>query len=224
MPRRRLPLLLLLLLALPMAGGASCPAKRSDCEYDSSERCLWERGELSPAAGGDEQLDGEGGPAADSGGSNSPDSTELDVAVSSMIEIMRAGVEWSLVDEQARGLCREPNSEGQLVPTEVIAAPDDAWSCRVSLDDQQLTLEAGSGVLSLSSVKLDDGQSDELFESARARFDERCAGRFVDLEGTKGESFLRCSLPEGPYLVLARFPRDLDQRAWQVSIAIVDAG
>lgn len=222
MPRRSL----LLLLVLPLAGAASCPATPNDCKYDSSERCLWERGEASPTTGGDEQLGGEAGLASNSDGSSSADSTELDVTVTNMIEIMRGGLEWSLVDQRARELCREPNADGQLVATEVLRAEDQevAWSCVVSLDGRRLILEAGEGVISLSSDNLDDVQSEELFESARARFDDRCAGEFEEFEGTKREVFHRCALPEGPYLVVARFPRDLDQRTWQVSIAVVDAG
>ena len=38
------------------------------------------------------------------------------------------------------------------------------------------------------------------------------------------QDYYRCSLPEGPYLVVARFPRDAKASRWQVSIAIVNAG
>jgi hypothetical protein len=92
------------------------------------------------------------------------------------------------------------------------------------IDTQSLALEATAAVLSLTADALDETRSEELYELARARFAPWCAGAFEELEGTDHLVFYRCALPEGPFLVVARFPRDLEAGQWQVSIAVLDAG
>lgn len=104
----------------------------------------------------------------------------------------------------------------------------DAWTCAIgelSFAEQPLALEASMGVLSLSAADIGDSESAELFELAQQRFDGWCAAQTLEeFEGEGLAEFYRCSLPDGPYLVIARFPRDLEAGLWQVSIAIVDAG
>jgi hypothetical protein len=228
--RPRAPLrrpLLTLLLALPVLGGASCPKKPAGCEYDSTERCLWEEAAEQPEHPAGEQ--GEGGEFIDDNGVGPIATDTLDTTLNSMIDIMHAGLEWSLVDARARELCRTRDEEGELVASKVEYVDDsqERWSCPVAdleLDDQEVRLEASSEVISLSAVDLDALQSETLLDFARTRFDEWCAGDFEEIESPKLEVFYRCPLPEGPYLVVARFPRDLDAGRWQVSIAVVDAG
>lgn len=211
-------------LVLALAGliGASCRSTPTACEHETEERCLWEAGVSPPPspedpdpAAGDE--DGEGGVASET--------TELDETLAQMVSIIGAGLEWPLVDERARALCSGEPSDAALEPS---AAAADAWTCAIAgleINDQQLSLEATDGVLSLSAIDIGDAESAELFEFAQRRFDGLCAGDpFTQFEGEGLQEYYRCSLPEGPYLVVARFPRDAKASRWQVSIAIVNAG
>ena len=152
------------------------------------------------------------------------DPTMLDETLARMVAIIGAGLEWSLVDDRARALCsgdlRDPDPE--LPP-----ATPSTWSCAIEdleIHDQPLALEASPGVLSLSAIDIGDAESADLFEFARRRFDGWCATPFTRFEGQGLQEFYRCSLPAGPFLVLAKFPRDLKADRWQVSIAILDAG
>lgn len=215
------------LLLLTTLAGASCRTAPSDCSYESNERCLWERGVVEPD---DRQGDLEGGElGSDPDGSGPAERTELEHTIGSVIEIMRGGLEWPLVDQLARRLCSQADVDGTLIEAEVELADESglAWSCAVAnleLDGERLTLEASRGVISLSASDLDAARSEQLLERARARFAHKCAGAFEELEGAKLEVFHRCALPEGPYLVVARFPAELEADRWQVSIAVVDAG
>jgi hypothetical protein len=220
-----------LVLATLLTTGAACQNRPADCgRHETLERCLWERGTASPDAG---TRDEDGNPSGNEGGGLdpigelTPEATRLDATLSRMTEIIAAGLEWTLVDEGARALC----SGAPEFPDAQPGLPDptpDAWTCSVAdleLGEQPLALEASHGVLSLSAVDLDDGESAELFELAQRRFDGWCAGRSLQrLESDALAEFLRCSLADGPYLVIARFPRDLEAGRWQISIAIVDAG
>jgi hypothetical protein len=213
-------------LITPLLAGASCRAIPADCTHDSSERCRWEQGVVAPVDGVGE-LDG-GEP-----GNNDPDAAttheraELDQALTSVIDIMQRGLEWPLVDQRARSLCSQLDAEGVLSVASITLADEAglAWSCpvaNVSLEDQSLTLEASQGVISLSASELDATRSEQLAERARSRFAHKCLGEFEELKGAKLEVFHRCALPEGPYLVVSRFPHDLEADLWQVSISVVD--
>jgi hypothetical protein len=214
-----------LLVALALAGltGASCRSVPTECEHDSVERCRWEAGVAPPPVANNSNFD-DGDEAGDPGVASDP--TALDETLARMVAIIGAGLEWSLVDQRARALCsgepRDPAADSELPPK----APS-AWSCvieELEIHDQPLTLEASHGVLSLSAAEIGDAESAELFEFARRRFAGWCATPFTSFEGQGLQEFYRCSLPAGPFLVLARFPRDLKADLWQVSIAILDAG
>jgi hypothetical protein len=214
-------------LALPLLAGASCRTRPTDCAHDSSQRCMWERGVVAPEDGVGE-LDG-GEPSGDSDGTTPAERAELENTLTSIVEIMRVGLEWSLVDQRARVLCSQADAEGVIGEVAVAVADEAglAWSCPVAnleLDDQSLTLEASQGVISLSASELDATRSEQLAERARARFAHKCRGPFEELKGAKLEVFYRCALPEGPWLVVSRFPHDVEADLWQVSIAVVDAG
>ena len=238
---------LILLLATPALLGAACPRRPEDCEHDSIERCNWEQAVGKAEAG---EGSGSGKGSGDSTGDgfyegeySSEERDELDATLLDMIEIMGGGLEWSLVDTRARELCRVRDENGQLVPApvELISAAEgeasagegagsEVWRCQLDwleINGQSLELEASDGVISLSAVGLDRALSETVADFARARFDERCASRFEIYEGAALDEFHRCPLPEGPYLVVARFPEDPDDpeaTLWQVSIAVVDAG
>jgi hypothetical protein len=212
-------------LALVGLGGASCRSTPTDCKHDSTERCLWEAGvapptptQNDPNPNGEDDL-GDDGVASEL--------TRLDETLGEMVSIIGAGLEWSLVDERARTLCSDTPNAPELGPDMPPPTPD-AWTCAIrglGLEDQELELEASNGVLSLSAMDIDDTNSAELFELAQRRFAGWCAGEVLrEVEGEGLAEFYRCSLPEGPYLVIARFPRDPKATLWQVSIAIVDAG
>jgi hypothetical protein len=210
-------------LVLAGLSGASCRSVPTNCDHDSAERCRWEAGVAPPPVANNSDFD-DGDVAGDPGVASDP--TVLDETLARMVAIIGAGLEWSLVDERARALCtgelRDPDADPELPP----ASPS-AWSCAIEeleIHDRPLALEASHGVLSLSAVDIGDAESAELFELARRRFDGWCAAPFTSLEGQGLQEFYRCSLPAGPYLVLARFPRDLKTDRWQVSIAILDAG
>jgi hypothetical protein len=211
-----------LLVALALAGltGASCRSVPTDCDHDSAQRCLWEAGVALPPVANNSNFD-DGDEAGDPGVASGP--TALDQTLSRMVAIIGAGLEWSLVDERARALCSgEPrDSEGSAD-----TRGSSVWICASELEiqGQPLALEASHGVLSLSAVDLGDAESAEFFEYARRRFDGWCATPFSAIEGPNLQEFYRCSLPAGPYLVLARLPRDAKAQRWQVSIAILDAG
>lgn len=228
----RLILCVLLLIA------ASCRATPTDCKHDTTERCLWEQAVVTPVDS-DGELDG-GELGGDPDGPDPSEKVELEHTLMSMIDIMQLGLEWPLVDQRARALCSQRDEDGELMegvvqlaePTETDTADDvkevvPAWSCPVAgleLDSTDLTLEASQGVISLSAIDLDAARSEQLVERALTRFAQKCQGKFEDIEGAKLEVFHRCALPEGPYLVIARFPRDPEANRWQVSIAVVDAG
>ena len=218
-----------------LAGGASCPTKTDDCRHGNEQRCLWEQGEANRDGDGAGDSSANGPIDTDTAIASREEATELDQALADMIEIMGAGFEWALIDERARAMCIEFGNrddefdDGDGSAREPTPNPDDAeaWSCPIfalDINGQPLELEASAGVISLSAEPLDADQSAALLEFARARFDDRCGGNFEEIEGPKLEVYHRCALPEGPYLVVARFPRDLEADQWQVSIAVVDAG
>lgn len=219
----------LLLLAAPLLVAASCPRRDDPCRRKSSqERCLWLQGVANPEPRVDESDHGRE-LGNESGGPSTGEPAELERVMTDVVEIMRFGLEWRLVDQRARELCRTRDEDGALVPADVTLAEDGrpAWTCPVAgleLDGEELLLEASAGVISLSSLELDASRSDALFDLARARFEPRCDGAFEELDGAKGEVFQRCPLPEGPFLIVGRFPRDREADRWQVSIAVVDAG
>jgi hypothetical protein len=211
-------------LALAVLMGASCRSTPTQCEHDSAERCLWEAGVSPPSRPDDPNPEG-GAEIGEDGVASEP--TELDETLGEMVGIIAAGLEWPLVDEHARALCsgepRDPEPNPELPPS----SPN-AWTCAITgleIHEQQLALEASDGVLSLSAIDIGEAESAELFEFAQRRFDGWCAGDpFTQFEGEALQEYYRCSLPEGPYLVVARFPRDAKASLWQVSIAIVNAG
>jgi hypothetical protein len=211
--------------ALILLGAPACRTKPPGCEDATNERCLWNQGVRQPAA----TDSGEPGQADVTGDSSASPTTDvkLDDALTQMTDMMRAGLEWSLVDARARTLCA---GDGAIRPGEAEALENgdasEVWHCDTALmiDTQSLTLEATAAVLSLTADALDEARSDELYELARARFASWCAGAFEELDGTDHLVFYRCPLPEGPFLVIARFPRDLEAGQWQVSIAVLDAG
>lgn len=227
MNAHRFPRHIPMLWSLPLLTAASCRATPTDCTHDSTERCLWEQGVVVPTDSHGEPEDGEVG--GDLDGADPTERAELEHTLSSIIEIMQVGLEWPLVDQRARSLCSQRDADG-VTSEAVIEWADEAalaWSCPVAaleLDGQSLTLEASQGVISLSASDLDAARSEQLLELARTRFAQKCQGQFEEIEGAKFEVFYRCALPEGPYLVLARFPRDPEADLWQVSIAVVDAG
>jgi len=101
------------------------------------------------------------------------------------------------------------------------------WRCSLEwlkINEVELVLEASEGVISLSAEGLAREPSEAVAAFAQARFDDWCATEFEEFEGVGLDVVRRCDLPEGPYLVIARFPRDKDAMTWQVSIAVVDAG
>lgn len=214
-----------ILLSLAAMTGASCRSTPTDCRHDSTERCLWEAGVARPIETPSEG-DLDRNPELGDGGVTN-ETTQIDKTLTEMVSIIAAGLEWSLVDERARTLCSEAPAEPEPEPGMPVPIPD-AWTCAIrelDLADQSLALEASTGVLSLSASDIGDVESAQLFELAQQRFDGWCAGgSFKEFEGQGLAEFYRCSLPDGPYLVIARFPRDLDAGRWQVSIAIVDAG
>jgi hypothetical protein len=222
-----------------LIAAASCRATPTDCKHDSTERCLWEQAVVTPGDSDGELDAGELG--GDSDGPDPSEKVELEHTLMSMIDIMQLGLEWPLVDQRARALCSQRDEDGELMegvvqmaePTEADETDDTAketapaWSCSVAgleLDGTDLTLEASQGVISLSAIDLDTARSEQLVERALTRFAQKCQGKFEEIEGAKLEVFHRCALPEGPYLVIARFPRDPEANRWQVSIAVVDAG
>jgi hypothetical protein len=235
LPYHRSCLRVALLGSLPLLTGASCRPAPADCTHASNERCLWEQAVVAPMERDGELEGGELG--GDSDGADPSERAELEQTLTSIIDIMQLGLEWPLVDERARGLCSQRDAEGEV--TEAPITPADgsadgeadaaalAWSCPVAnleLDGESLTLEASQGVISLSTSDLDAARSEQLQARARTGFAPKCLGAFEEIEGAKLEVFHRCSLPEGPYLVIARFPRDVEANLWQVSIAVVDAG
>lgn len=213
------------LLALA-AATAACRTRPSDCRHEAVEQCLWERGVAPPTPDANDDDDGDG-ELDDGDGEVTPETTKLDDTLTAMTEIIAAGLEWALVDERARSLCSGPPTVPE--PDPALPPPNpDAWTCAIAgleLGEQPLELEASEGVLSLSAINLGDAESTTLFELAQARFGGWCANRgFREVESDGLSEFYRCSLADGPYLVVARFPRDLEAGRWQISIAIVDAG
>lgn len=105
----------------------------------------------------------------------------------------------------------------------------EAWACRptdeVTINERALALEAGGGVVALTAAEVGGDESSSILDFALARFDEWCEDRsFIALDGKVHQEFHRCALPEGPYLVVGRFPCDLEADRWQVSIAVMDEG
>lgn len=210
-------------VATALALGTACRRPPPGCEHDSLERCLWEQGAPTPGDGGD----GDGGEGSSLAPGELGERSELDATLAAVVEIMSDGLEWPLVEARARELCLE----------EPLAAADEGsagavWSCQldeaIQLGQRSVVLEAGGGVLALTVGNLSADASAELLTAARGRFAAWCAGDpFIALEARIHEEFQRCTLAEGPYLLVGRFPRDLDQldaERWQVSIAVIDTG
>jgi hypothetical protein len=216
--------------AMPLLLLLGCPRTPPDCEYDSIERCLWERGGVTPRSteggdtpgengGGEGQVEGEGGPLEHW--------AELDTALDQLAELIGSGLEWPLVDERARELCGSPPTLREVGS----AGKDDdlrAWVCPLAealeLDGHALLLEVGEGVVSLTADSLTEEISGKIVALALDTTRESCEGGFQTVDGPVNQEFQRCILRAGPMLYVGRFPRDLDADRWQVSIAVVDAG
>jgi hypothetical protein len=218
-----------LLASVLSVASLACHGRPPDCEYDSVERCLWDRGGVTPGSSEGVNTPDEGGGA--SGQVDGPAESverwdELDVALGQLAELIGSGLEWPLVDERARALCGSPpelreSSEG---------AADDprAWTCSLAealeLDGTALMLEVGEGVVSLTADALTDQVSGKLVERALTTTRGSCSDNFQSVDGPVNQEFSSCTLRAGPLLYVGRFPRDLDADRWQVSIAVVDAG
>lgn len=216
--RSLLPLVALLALA--------CRRLPSDCEYDSLERCLWERGGATPGSTDAAGPKGEGGGEGQLEGGDELIERwdDLDTTLDQLAELIGSGLEWPLVDERARELCGSP-------PTLRHAEDDDdprAWVCPLAgmleLDGHTLQLEVGEGVVSLTSDELTEQVSGKLVALALDTTRQSCEGGFQSVDGPVNQEFQRCTLHAGPLLYIGRFPRDLDADRWQVSLAVVDAG
>lgn len=222
-----------------LALGLACQRPPPDCEYDSIERCLWEQGKAEPDSPSDGDGNGNGG-GTGNGDGNPVDKTNwgaLDRTLHDIVQFMGPGLEWALVDKRARELCAldeddpQPAADGD----EPEAEPSKrrrgggAWSCtpetEIAVNGRRFDLEAGDGVVALTVPDSDSTESAALLEFALTRFDEWCAdGSFETVDVKLHQEVHRCPLPEGPYLLVGRFPRDLEADRWQLSIAIMDAG
>ncbi|NVB38492.1 hypothetical protein G6O69_11685 [Pseudenhygromyxa sp. WMMC2535] len=222
--------LALLSLALSPLSSTGCAKTPPDCEYDSVERCLWERGRAKPDDPNASTAKVDDGSELTS---QRRDASPLDRTVDDLIELMGVGLEWALIDERARAMCIEapkrPPSPRRDEDEDEPPAAGEPWLCDpgedLTINGNGLILEAGDGVIALTSTEVDEAGSAEVVEFALQRFDDWCARNFFEpVEGKIHEELYRCSLPEGPFLVVSRFPRDLDADRWQVSIAVMDAG
>ena len=212
-----------------VVGAGGCRHKPEGCEHDSIERCLWDRGVAQPEADSGGREAGEGPDSPDSGVSEDEREalSALDQKVQDMIDAMGVGLEWALVDERARDLCgSEPAKPPE--PSKQGGAVEGAWFCELpslQLGGQSLALEAGGGVVALTAKELAGLESADLLEFMRGRYAQWCReGGFTAIEGKRYEELYRCDLDAGPYIVVGRFPRDLEADRWQVSIAVLDAG
>jgi hypothetical protein len=208
----------------------ACHGRPPDCEYDSVERCLWDRGGVTPGSSETVGSPDEGGGA--SGQVDGPTDAverwdELEVVLGQLGELIGSGLEWPLVDERARTLCGtlpEPREATSNAPP----ADPHAWVCPLAqalvLDGTVLMLEVGEGVVSLTADALTDQVSGKLVERALATTRGSCSDNFQSVDGPVNQEFSTCTLRAGPLLYVGRFPRDLDADRWQVSIAVVDAG
>jgi hypothetical protein len=220
---------LAILVALLASPG--CRRPPPDCEYDSVERCLWERGEAKPAT-----TEG-GGPSGEGGLSGQLDGDEgqlerwdeLETTLGQLAELIGSGLEWPLVDERARELCgSEPTAPPERADEDEAEADRHAWVCPLAealeLDGNALVLEVGEGVVSLTADALTDQVSGKIVALALDTTRPSCEDGFSSVDGPVNQEFQRCTLRAGPLLYVGRFPRDLDADRWQVSIAVVDAG
>lgn len=205
---------------------SGCPRTPPDCEYDSVERCLWERGQTAPEGKDPKDSATSGLDPELLAGDDEPFERweELDEAVDGLAGLIAAGLEWELFDAKARELCEYPpeprvDAEGRALR---------AWACplahQLALDDKPLVLELGEGVASLSADELSERTSGKLVALALDSTADACMDEFESVEGPVNQEFLRCTLRTGPMLYIGRFPRDLDADRWQVSIAVVDSG
>lgn len=203
-----------------------CHRPPVDCEYDSVERCLWERGQTEPDSNKPKATTSEGNQGDGSLGEQETLErwTEFGSALRGLAELIGSGLEWSLVEEQARELCGTPP---ELLGQGSEDEDPHAWSCTLAnaleLDGTLLKLELGEGVVSLTADTLTERSSAQLVALARAAVDS-CVDGFHAVDGPVNQEFERCTLRSGPLLFVGRFPRDLDADRWQVSIAVVDAG
>ncbi len=207
-------------------GLLACHRPPPDCEFDSVERCLWERGVAPPDpsdAGGpsiESAGNGEGQPV----GEAEPFERWLALAatIDELAVLIGSGLEWALIDERARELCGSPPEL-----RETLDGPP-AWVCSpaaaLEIDGNQLRLEVGEGVVSLTAEGLTERVSGKLVALALDTIGEACQGDFHSVEGPVNQEFSMCALRSGPVLYVGRFPQDLDADRWQVSIAVVDAG
>ncbi|MFV8751027.1 hypothetical protein ACNOYE_10820 [Nannocystaceae bacterium ST9] len=214
-------------VVLATLGLLACPRRPPDCEYDSIERCLWERGRETPdpsgeGSPGESGVGNEGEPQLDGDDEPYERWAELDAALDELAELIGSGLEWPLVDERARELCGSP--------PELRDAPDEppAWACPLAdvleLDGNALVLEVGEGVVSLTAESLTERVSEKLVALALDTAGDSCIDGFDAVEGPVNQEFSSCTLRSGPLLYVGRFPQDLDADRWQVSIAVVDAG
>jgi hypothetical protein len=207
-----------------------CRRTPPDCEYDSIERCLWERGGATPSTTEADGPASEGGAEGQlEGGDESLERwDELDATLEQLAELIGSGLEWPLVDERARELCGSPPTAREGDSDSQAEDEPRAWVCPLAqaleLDGQVLLLEVGEGVVSLTADSLTEQTSGKLVALALDTTRESCESGFASVDGPVNQEFQRCTLRAGPLLYVGRFPRDLDADRWQVSIAVVDAG
>lgn len=216
-------------LSVLSVAALACHRPPPDCEYDSVERCLWDRGGVTPGSS-----EGVGTPDEAGGAQGQVDGEdelverwdELDVALGQLAELIGSGLEWPLIDERARALCGSPPELRET--TEGAADDPPAWACPLAealeLDGTALMLEVGEGVVSLTADAVTDRVSGKLVELALTTTRGSCLDNFQSVDGPVNQEFSTCTLRAGPLLYVGRFPRDLDADRWQVSIAVVDAG
>jgi hypothetical protein len=170
--------------------------------------------------------------------------------IDAAIEHLTAGLPSTLAGHGLLALCAEP-------PLPELLVGASAWACRLAapprLDGFEFTLELSeAGVVALHASGMSGEESARLLTAARARWSPWCdaprasagaAGEasragprdgrsrpaaFQPVDDTQPDvEFERCALPEGPTLLLGRFPEnfeDLDSDVWHVSVSIMGPG
>lgn len=249
-PRRRI-VVAVASLALPMLlFSAGCTRRTpAGCERGwSKERCAWvlaQRRSTEPGSG-----DGGDGQSVDGREpSREPGWSEAEDVIDAAVDHFAAGLPTTLANHEMLALCAEPPTEDALVGAS-------AWACRLAapprLDGFEFTLELNeAGVIALHTSGLSGEESARLLTAARRRWstwcDDRPSAAGPSAEGKTGDAdarrrpsgfrpvedtppdveFERCALPEGPTLLLGRFPEnfeDIDSDVWHVSVSIMGPG
>ncbi|MEE9386830.1 MAG: hypothetical protein V3V08_25720 [Nannocystaceae bacterium] len=218
---------ILLLPIAAIAAGCAHAKQATECTRRSRAQCVFVQAQTQAQAQAQARPDARtpsgaiAATSANAGWQAEPGWDDVDEILGYGITYLGSGA--GAIDVAADRWCAE-------TPTPHESDSGEVWVCALRqaprLGGHELTLEFDRyGLFSLTGFGYSREEGRELIRASLTRWSQWCtARRFEELESIGADAFHRCALSEGPFLVVGRFTRDLDDDLWQVSLAIIGAG